>query len=83
MSELSWLGVDSERDLSGVWGPGNKVGVFGEGMAQQKQLTAIEIAARLGITAKAFRRWLRDQATAGNPLVAHHSNGDLWLFDQS
>lgn len=49
-------------------------------MAQDKELTAIEIAARLGITDKSFRRWLRDQVSLGNPLVTHHRKNDPWVF---
>ncbi|MDO8188316.1 hypothetical protein Q5424_10235 [Conexibacter sp. JD483] len=45
------------------------------------QVTAEQFAARLGISGKTFRAWLRAQRLAGNPLVTGHQHRGSWLFD--
>ncbi len=45
------------------------------------QVTAEQLAARLGISGKTFRSWLRAQWRAGHPLLTDHQHGGSWLFD--
>jgi TDG/mug DNA glycosylase family protein len=44
------------------------------------EITAIEIAKRLGIEAKTFGAWLRREASAGHPSLAAHQHGSPWTF---
>lgn len=44
------------------------------------EVTAVEIAERLGIDPKAFRAWLRWLGSAGHPVLIAHQPGAPWAF---
>jgi hypothetical protein len=45
-----------------------------------RDVSAPELARRLGVNPKPLRAWLRRQAPAGNPLVADHEHNGRWWF---
>jgi hypothetical protein len=51
--------------------------------AANADVSAPELARRLGANAKTLRAWLRGQAQAGNPLVAGHEHYGRWWFTES
>jgi hypothetical protein len=38
------------------------------------------LAARLGVTPKSLRGWLRAGSAAGHPILAGHVHGQRWIF---
>jgi hypothetical protein len=44
------------------------------------EVSARELADRVGISAKRLRDWLRHQAADGHPLLAGHGKYDRWIF---
>jgi phage antirepressor YoqD-like protein len=46
-------------------------------------VTPTEIAKRLGVTALAFRKWLREQKAEGHPLVASHEYRARYRFTRA
>jgi len=46
-------------------------------------VTAVALAARLGVDARAFRAWLRGLAGAGHPIVGNHQPSNRWFFSEA
>lgn len=51
-----------------------------EGTLVTEPVTAVELASRLGVSAKQLRTWLRQEAAAGNVIVQNHQHGDRWVL---
>ena len=47
------------------------------------EVSAPELAHRLGANPKTLRAWLRGQASVGNPLVAGHEHYGRWWFTEA
>ena len=43
-------------------------------------VTAVQLAARVGVATPQFRAWLRRQAAEGQVVVRGHQHGARWLF---
>lgn len=46
----------------------------------QEEISAVELATRLGVGPSSLRAWLRRQSAAGNPLLRSHQHGAEWTF---
>ena len=44
------------------------------------EVSAVELATRLGVRPSSLRAWLRRQAAAGDPLLRSHRHGAEWTF---
>ena len=68
----------SMNDLIRRWN--RRMGVVDE--SAQIKVTAPELARELKVDPKAFRKWLRDEKSAGNEILAGHVPGQRWIFDK-
>ncbi len=46
----------------------------------EQQVTAEDLAARLGTTGKQLRGWRRREAARGHELLRAHQHGENWVF---